>query len=129
MADFFVPLAEGIYRSGSRPLKSAADGEAWTAAYDRLLARHDAVVTIVDAALRPAPQAGKPLARWLKARREELGAKVRLTIYVAEDAGERAALEERSAKAGKAFPYPTAVAASFEEAGHLARAALAGRGA
>ena len=125
MTDFFVPLAEGIYRSGSRLLQNAADGVAWTEAYDHLLARHDAVVTIVDAAQRPAPQAGKPLAQWLKARREELGAKVRLTVYVVEDAGERAAMEERTAKAGQAFPYPIAVAASFEEAEHLARTALA----
>lgn len=126
MADFFIPLRPGIYRSGSRVMQSATDGEAWTRAYDDLLEKNDVVVVIPDAAQRPGPEAGKPLALWLKARREVLAAKVRLAAYVVADPAERAAMEERGARTAKAFPYPTAFVGSFEEAERLAVTALGG---
>lgn len=95
MSDFFVGLRPGVYRSGARIMQTEADGQAWTRAYDALLETNDALVVILDAAQRPGPEAGKPLALWLKARREVLAAKVRLAIYVVEDADERAAMEDR----------------------------------
>jgi len=125
MADFFVALRPGIYRSGSRVIQTQADGEAWTQAYDELLDRNDALVVILDAAQRPGLEAGKPLALWFKARRDVLASKVRLAAYVVADPAERAAMEERGARAAKAFPYPTVFAGSFEEAERLAAKALA----
>jgi len=124
MDDFFTPLAPGIYRSGSRLMQTREDGEAWTRAYDALLEQNDALIVILDAAQRPGPEAGKPLALWLKARREALAAKVKLAIYVVEDAAERAVMEERSARSAKAWPYPTAFIGSFPEAEELATRAL-----
>ncbi|EQA99801.1 hypothetical protein L288_19135 [Sphingobium quisquiliarum P25] len=97
MADFFLGLRPGIYRSGSRVMQTQADGEAWARAYDDLLDKNDAIVMILDAAQRPGPEAGKPLALWLKARREVLAAKVKLALYVVTDAAERTAMEERRA--------------------------------
>lgn len=120
MNQFFVALEPGIYRSGSRIMETAADGEEWTRAYDDLLEQNDALVVILDAAQRPGPEAGKPLAIWLKARRDTLAAKVRLALYVVEDAAERATMEERSTRTAKAFPYPTAFVGSFSEAEQIA---------
>lgn len=125
MADFFLALGPGIYRSGSRVVQTQADGEAWVRAYDDLLEKNDALVMILDAAQRPGPEAGKPLALWLKARRDVLATKVKLALYVVTDQAERAAMEDRSVKAAKAFPYPTAFVGSFDEAERLAAEALA----
>ncbi|MDD3674798.1 MAG: hypothetical protein WCY92_11205 [Novosphingobium sp.] len=120
MDQFFVALKPGIYRSGSRMMETQADGEAWTRAYDDLLEKNAALVIILDAAQRPGPEAGKPLALWLKARRDVLAAKVRLALYVVTDAAERAAMEERSTRTAKAFPYPTAFVGSFADAEEIA---------
>lgn len=79
---------------------------------------------IFDAAQRPGPKAGKPLALWLKARREVLAVKVGLAVYVVSEAAERRVLEESSARAAKTWPYPTAVAGSLEEAEQRALRAL-----
>ncbi|MFC6623891.1 MULTISPECIES: hypothetical protein [Sphingomonadaceae] len=124
MNSFFVPLGPGIYRSGTRVMETEDDGNAWTQAYDALIEKHDAVVVILDAAQRPGPEAGKPLALWLKARRETLAAKVKLAIYVVEDAAERKFMEERSNRASIAFPYPTAFVGSFADAEQLAARTL-----
>lgn len=124
MANFFVSLGSGIYRSGTRVMETEADGEAWTQAYDALLEKHDVVVVILDAAQRPGPAAGKPLALWLKTRRETLAAKVKLAIYVVEDPAERKVMEERSNRASKAFPYPTAFVGSFADGEQLAARTL-----
>lgn len=124
MTDFFIPLGAGVYRSGTRVMQTEADGQAWTRAYDDLLEKNDALVVILDASQRPGVEAGKPLALWLKARRTELANKVKLALYVVADAAERAAMEERSARSAKAFPYPTAFVSSFEEAEQIALQAL-----
>ncbi len=102
MADFFIPLHPGIYRSGS-------------------------LVMILDAAQRPSREAGKPLALWLKARRDVLARKVRLGIYVVEDPVIRADLEATAPKAAKAWPFPRAIAASFAEAEQAALAKIGER--
>ncbi len=124
MSAFFVSLRPGIYCSGTRAMQSEADGEAWTRAYDDLLEKNEAIVVILDAAQRPGPRAGKPLALWLKARRDVLAAKVRLAIYVVSEVAERIVMEENSARAAKSWPYPTALVGSFEEAEQRAMQAL-----
>ncbi len=105
-------------------MRSERDAHAWTRAYDHLLEKNDQLVLILDATQRPGPEAGKPLALWLKARREMLATKVRLAVYVVTDPGERVEMERRSARAAKAWPYPTAFAGSFEEAERRAVEAL-----
>lgn len=69
---FFAEVTPGLYRSTGRVPASAADGEQWVRDYDRLLAADAPIALLLDSAQRPSAEAGRPLALWLKARRERL---------------------------------------------------------
>ncbi len=121
----FFREAEPDIHVATGALASEQDGQDWTVEYDRLLAIGRPFAVIANVNDRPQPPAGKPMVLWMKARRTELARLVRLTVYVAEDAAERADLTRNLPGRAKSSPYPMAVAASEHEAMSKARASLA----
>ena len=102
----------------------AYDGAQWTREYDAILGEEQPFAVIVNAAQRPQPPAGKPMALWMKSRKAQLGAWVCATVYIVEDDALRADFERTSDKRQKASPYPMAFVATEAEALAAARAAL-----
>ena len=121
---FFRQAEPGIFHAIGA-LETEQDGIDWTTEYDTLLAQGRPFAVIVDVADRPPlPPAGKPMVLWLKARKAELGRLVKLTLYVVENAAERAEMQRSLPGRAKASPYPMALAASKAEAIAMARASL-----
>jgi hypothetical protein len=120
---FFREIEPDIQIAVGR-LETEQDGRDWTAEYDQLLARGRPLAVIAHVEDRPLPPAGKPMVLWMKARKAELGRLVRVTLYIVEDAAERAEMEQNLPGRAKASPYPMAIAASEAEALAKARAAL-----
>jgi hypothetical protein len=120
---FFRETQPGIFVS-SGALRTEQDGEEWTRDYDVLLARGRPFAVIANVNDRPDPSAGKPMVLWMKVRRKELAALVKLTVYVVEDAAARANLEVDLPRRSKSSPYPMAVAATEAEAIAKAQANL-----
>ncbi|MBB3475317.1 hypothetical protein [Sphingomonas sp. BK345] len=127
---FFTAIAPGLHRSTGRALTTAADGEYWTHDYDALLAAGTPLALLLDGAQRPSAEAGRPLALWLKARRDVLATLVRGAVFVVPDPAERGAWQARLDAAGgrSPWPYRTAVAADWAAAERLARDWLAAPG-
>ncbi len=123
---FFREIEPGIFRADGA-LQTERDGEDWTREYDALLDLGRPFAVIANVVDRPQPPAGKPLVLWMKARKEKLAALVKLSVYIAEDAAERSALEDGLPKRAKASPYPMAVAAGEADAISEARASLSQR--
>ena len=121
---YFREIEPGIHLMADLPLATEADGNAWVAEYDALLSANRPVAVIANVRNRPAPPAGKPMVLWTKARRAELARLVRLSVYVAEDPAEYAALEQALPARMKSSPYPMAVAADEAQAIAKARARL-----
>jgi hypothetical protein len=122
---FFKSIEPGIYAGTSAPLASEDDGAQWTREYDAILGEEQPFAVIVNAAQRPQPPAGKPMALWMKSRKAQLGAWVCATVYIVEDDALRADFERSSDKRQKASPYPMTFVATEAEALAAARAALA----
>lgn len=108
---FFTAVAAGLYRSTDRVLITAANGERWTGDDDALLAAGTKLALLLDGAHRPSAQAGRPLARWLKARRDVSATLVRGAVFVVPDA----------AGGRSPWPYLIAAAADWAAAERLAR--------
>lgn len=113
---FFTAVAPGLYRSTDRALITAADGERWTGDDDALLAAGTKLALLLDGAHRPSAEAGRPLARWLKARRDVSATLVRGAVFVVPDADERAAWQARLDAAGGRSPWPYLIAAAADRA-------------
>lgn len=121
---FFRQIEPGIYAGTDAPLASEDDGAQWTREYDAILAEEQPFAVIVNAAQRPQPPAGKPMALWMKSRKAQLGAWVCATVYVVEDEVLRADFLRSADKRQKATPYPMAFVATEAEALVTARDAL-----
>jgi len=121
---FFRQIEPGIYAGTEAPLASEADGTQWTQEYDAILGEEQPFAVIVNAAQRPQPPAGKPMALWMKSRKAQLGAWVCATVYIVEDEALRTNFERSSDKRQQAMPYPMMFVASETEAIAAARAAL-----
>lgn len=122
---FFRQIEPGIYAGTDAPLASEDDGARWTREYDAILGEEQPFAVIVNAAQRPQPPAGKPMALWMKSRKAQLGAWVCATVYVVEDEMLRADFLRSADKRQKATPYPMAFVATEAEALVTARNALA----
>lgn len=122
---FFTKLEPGIYAGTDATLASEDDGTLWTREYDAILGEEQPFAVIVNAAQRPQPPAGKPMALWMKSRKAQLGAWVCATVYIVEDAALRADFLRSADKRQKATPYPMHFVATEAEALAAARAALA----
>lgn len=105
-------------------LETEQDGIDWTVEYDSLLAQDRPFAVIVHVSEPPLPPAGKPMVLWLKARKAELGRLVKTTLYVIEDAADRAQMQRTLPGRAEVSPYPMALAASETEAIEMARASL-----
>ncbi len=122
---FFRRVEPGIYEGTGAPLASEDDGTLWTQEYDAILGEEQPFAVIVNAAQRPQPPAGKPMALWMKSRKAQLGAWVCATVYVVEDEVQRADFLRSADKRQQATPYPMAFVATEAEALVAARNALA----
>jgi hypothetical protein len=122
---FFRQIEPGIYAGTDSPLASEDDGAQWTREYDAILGEEQPFAVIVNAAQRPQPPAGKPMALWMKSRKAQLGAWVCATVYIVEDEALRADFLRSADKRQKATPYPMAFVATEAEALVAARDALA----
>lgn len=120
---FFRQAEPGIFIAIGM-LETEQDGIDWTREYEQLLAQDRPFAVIVDVQDQPLPPAGKPMVLWLKARKADLGRLVKVTLYIIEDAAERARMQRTLPGRAKASPYPMALAASEAEAIELARASL-----
>lgn len=120
---FFREAEPNIFVATGR-LATEDDGRTWTIEYDALLAPGRPIAIIANARDRPQPPAGKPMALWMKARRNELARLVKLVVYVVEDAAARTALERNLPDRAKTSPYPMAVSADEAAAIGKARASL-----
>lgn len=122
---FFRQIEPGIYAGTDAPLASEGDGAQWTQEYDAILGEERPFTVIVNAAQRPQPLAGEPMALWMKSRKAQLGAWVCATVYIVEDETLRADFLRSADKRQKATPYPMAFVATEAEALVAARSALA----
>ena len=120
---FFRQAEPGIFVAIGT-LATEQDGIDWTGEYEQLLAQDRPFAVIVYVNEPPLPPAGKPMVLWLKARKADLGRLVKVTLYIVEDAAERAQMQRTLPGRAKASPYPMALAASEAEAIGLARASL-----
>lgn len=121
---FFRKIEPGIFTGTDAPLASEDDGAQWTREYDAILGEEQPFAVIVNAAQRPLPPAGKPMALWMKSRKAQLDAWVCATVYVVEDEMQRADFLRSADKRQKTMPYPMAFVATEAEALAAARDAL-----
>ena len=120
---FFREAEPGIFVATGR-LRTERDGCEWAAEYTQILAEGRPLAVIVNVDDQPDVAAGKPMVLWMKACKAELGRLIRVTVYIADDAEERAELERNLPGRAKALPYPVAIAASEADALAIARASL-----